>query len=535
MGKTQEAANERLLASALPAGPASAADHYLLGNECCQRNDPRQALIHFDDALRMEPDHFWAQFMMAVCYLRLQRPLEARDNLSACLKQKPEFVWIYLLRGFARGELGALARADVRLSEQRRHVEAEAHFRAAEEDFRRAWPMLAREPNAEAEYVLLVNRGVVRLRQGQFDLAEADLSQAIQRKPKYYPAYLNLAKVHEEKGEIDAAFAQIDKAIQQGPAPALLYRARARLHLKRPEDPTSSQDALRDLDEAIAKGAVEVTPPELAAEDHVERGLVLARSGRCADAIMAYGAALALQPDQVVVQRLRAEALFQLGQYQEAVDALDSYLEKASTSLSAFRKREEPVAAAYRLRALAKGKLGNPAAGLDDFSRSLDLEPDAPTYVLRGWLYLLHFHAPQFALPDFADALRLDPKNVDAWSGQGYARVQQGQYRKALADADNARSLDPQGSRTLFNAACVYAQAAEQVEVDRELSPPFRLGQRSRFEDQAIDLLRAALSATPASNRKKLWQEVRGASALRAIRANPGFARLERVYAGPAQ
>jgi tetratricopeptide (TPR) repeat protein len=535
MGKDREAADERRLADTLPSGPTGAADHYLMGTERYQRNDLRQALVHFDDALRTEPGHFWAQFMMAVCYLRLQRPLEARDNLSACLKQKPDFVWIYSLRGFARGELGSMALADTRLPEPRRHAEADSHFRAAEADFQKARSIVARTPNEEAEYVLLVNRGVVRIRQGKLDLAEDDLIRAIRLKPKQYPAYLNLAKVHEEKGEIREALAQIDNALKQGQGPALLYRARARLHLKRPDVAAALEDALRNLNEAITRGAAEATPPDLAAEDRKERGLVLARLDRLADAVEEYDAALALQPDLVVVHRLLAEALFQLSRYQEAVDSLDTYLKQASAALNAFLKREEPVAAAYRLRALAKGKLGNAAAGLDDYSRSLDLEPDAPTYVLRGWLYLLHFHSPLLALPDFEEALQLDAKNADAWSGRGYARVQLRQYREAVADADKARGLDPGNSRTLFNAACVYAQAAEGAEADRDLPTQSRLGQRSRFEEQAVELLRAALKAFPADGSKGFWQEVRGASALRAIRTNPGFLKLDREYAEPSK
>ncbi len=59
--------------------------------------------------------------------------------LGACLAQRSDFVWLYLLRGFAQEELQEWA--------------------AAEADFAKASQMPL---DADARYVLLVNRGVLR-------------------------------------------------------------------------------------------------------------------------------------------------------------------------------------------------------------------------------------------------------------------------------------------------------------------------------------------------------------------------------------
>ena len=58
------------------------------------------------------PGHFWAQYLNAICLLRQGRPAEARTLLSACLAQRSDFVWLYLLRGFAQEELQAWDAAD---------------------------------------------------------------------------------------------------------------------------------------------------------------------------------------------------------------------------------------------------------------------------------------------------------------------------------------------------------------------------------------------------------------------------------------
>ena len=102
--------------------------------------------------LEQKPGHFWAQYLNALCLLRQQRPAEARTLLSACLAQRSDFVWLYLLRGFAQEELQALDAADA--------------------DFQKASQMPLDD---NARYVLFVNRGVLRVRQDRFDDAIADL------------------------------------------------------------------------------------------------------------------------------------------------------------------------------------------------------------------------------------------------------------------------------------------------------------------------------------------------------------------------
>ena len=82
---------------------STAFDHYLAGQERYRRHDPIAALRHFDSALRIQPDHFWAQCLSAICWHQLRQPQAARAGFTACLKREPEFAWLYLLRGFASG------------------------------------------------------------------------------------------------------------------------------------------------------------------------------------------------------------------------------------------------------------------------------------------------------------------------------------------------------------------------------------------------------------------------------------------------
>src|SRR5262249_34024205 len=94
--------------------PGAAVGHLLAGPERYKRlpgpdrskpPEGREAVRDFAAALRLQHDHFWAQCLSALCYLQMGRPVEARPALSGCLQGKTEFAWLYVLRGFASGQV----------------------------------------------------------------------------------------------------------------------------------------------------------------------------------------------------------------------------------------------------------------------------------------------------------------------------------------------------------------------------------------------------------------------------------------------
>ncbi len=88
-------------------------DHFFMADELYRREKFVDAIKEFDQVLERKPGHFWAQYLNAICLLRQARAAEARALLSACLAQRSDFVWLYLLRGFAQEELQAWAAADL--------------------------------------------------------------------------------------------------------------------------------------------------------------------------------------------------------------------------------------------------------------------------------------------------------------------------------------------------------------------------------------------------------------------------------------
>src|SRR5262249_22610386 len=139
LGETVEAAEAESAAASAPLDLVL--DHFLMADEMYRREEFAEAIKEFDLVLERRPGHFWAQYLNAFGLWRKRRPAEARTLLSACLAQRSNFVWLYLLRGFAQEELQA--------------------WSAADSDFEKASQMPLDE---NARYVLLVNRGVLRVR-----------------------------------------------------------------------------------------------------------------------------------------------------------------------------------------------------------------------------------------------------------------------------------------------------------------------------------------------------------------------------------
>src|SRR5262249_6897354 len=137
--------------------PQDAVDYFLLGDYAYRRRDWPVAIDHLESTLRLEPEHFGAHFLIAMAHLRSEprsgRPSEAATHFTVCPRLQPQFVWSYILRGVAYGEFGRI------LTGNGRSDEARLRFAQADADFRQAQERLDGEPNEDAQYALLVNRG----------------------------------------------------------------------------------------------------------------------------------------------------------------------------------------------------------------------------------------------------------------------------------------------------------------------------------------------------------------------------------------
>ena len=469
--------------------PATAFDHFLAGQESFKAGHPDEALRDFDAALRLQPDHFWAQCLSAVCFLQLQRPLEAKASLNACLNQDSDFAWLYLLRGFASGQMGAIYTKFDLASTQPNNPSQRARdqFTAAEDDYAQALEILDRKPAAELRYVLLVNRGVLRFQRGDRPRAEADLLAAVQLDGSLYNAHAELGRVLREDGKAEEAIAQYTEAVASRPDLPALYRGRAEVYLARNDlTPSQIDSALHNLAEAARR---EVPASPLRALDHLAEARLMERSGRHDAALVACDAALRVVVDNPDALRFRVGLLLKQKRYDEALRSCDALL------------KVRPTADIFELRATARYDQKDYAGAIGDYTQVLALHPDdTKLWCRRGWAYLFT-GAMQLARDDFDRTIQLDPSNGDAYSGRGSARVMLAQYREAVADAETSLHQGNPSPLTFQLAGRIYARAALFAAAYVRKEGRLAVSRVEAYLDRAVVLIRESVRRTPASQR----------------------------------
>jgi eukaryotic-like serine/threonine-protein kinase len=579
LGDQPGAARERAEAAGL--APAGAFDHFLYGRDLYKEGRLAEAMPEFRSTLKTDPDHFWARCLLAIADLRFGRPAEARILLDGCLQDRRGVAWMLILRGYANGQVGALALGPVAalgpaepptspdedvddvpdpVRDGPPRGASDADFEAAEDDFRAA--LAALDPaDLDLRYALLVDRGLVRFWGGR-RLVEAadDFEEALRVRPGKVNAQVNLAGVYLRQGKDAQAVDRLTRAIEQGPARAELaaaLRFRAYLHarnaclsrrrrerveaLARLGRPTGPGAVAGELGEALLVGALrereetegrlaladfEAIPrgpgerPEEVAADHAHRAELLFRARRFPEALDAADAALAAAPEGALAHRWRAGALLELGRYDEAIRSCDVYL-----------ARGRPSADLFSIRGRARAARRDLAAAIEDYSRALGLRPDRSSdLVQRGWAYLFS-GAPKLAGRDFEAALRLDPAGGEAYAGRGSVRINLGLPRDAASDADEALRRGDRSHLKLYRCARIYAQAAD-AEFARDARQYRALSGLSReYAGRAVALLREALEARDPSERAGFFrQAILGDEAFRTLVRLPRFDFLRRAY-----
>ena len=239
--------------------PVTAMDFFLNGRELALRRQFADAIRPLNAAVQDDPEQTSAHLLLALCYLNIQPKglSQARASLNTCIRSHRDLMGLYLMRALVAGEEGNLAlvkldqaRPKEKAAEASRlRQEATEAIDAAEKDYRQA---LSLEHNDDLRYVLLTNRGLMRLQSKRFDEAVADLEEAIRLKPSLYQAHADLAQVYQRQGRLDDAAAAFTRGIACHPEPnvaAGLYRSRALLHAYRSDiTPAQHDAALRDLD-----------------------------------------------------------------------------------------------------------------------------------------------------------------------------------------------------------------------------------------------------------------------------------------------
>src|SRR5262249_59087920 len=96
LGEESAARAQRQLADRVEA--KTALDLFLTALDDFRHGELSRAAHACEAVLQQEADHFWAQYLHALCRMREGKSAEAKAGLTGCLRRRPNFFWARLLR-----------------------------------------------------------------------------------------------------------------------------------------------------------------------------------------------------------------------------------------------------------------------------------------------------------------------------------------------------------------------------------------------------------------------------------------------------
>jgi tetratricopeptide (TPR) repeat protein len=366
-----------------------------------------------------------------------------------------------------------------------------------------------------------VKRGLQYFRKGEYDRAIRDYDEAIRLNPKDPIAFNNRGDTYAHKGDTDRAIRDFDEVIRLDPKIAIAFSNRGVLYGRKGDN----DRAIRDHEEAIR------LDPKDAISLHY-RGIAYANKGESDRAIRDYDEAIRLDPKFAAALESRGNAYLKKGDNDRAIRDLDEAirldprfgvaLTRRGMAREAKGDREGaradfaaalalPVTdsrgkwaqdtARARLAALAPA-VATPAPLAKDDETCLKGSGDdaiaacgrliasggsARTYYNRAAQYARKRDFDR-AIPDYDEAIRLDPKYVQAYNGRGWAYARKGDNDRAIRDHDEAIRLNPNDAVSFHYRGMVHDDKGDLDRAIRDYDETIRLNPKSAgaFENRGI-------------------------------------------------
>ena len=304
-------------------------------------------------------------------------------------------------------------------------------------------------------------RGISHARLGNFELAIADFSRAIEINPQDEDAYRERGNVYVATGALDKAVSDFSKMIEINAKSALGYH---------------------------------------------NRGIALTRKRENDRAISDFTAAINMDPGLSLAYAGRGAVYSEKGQYAVALLDLNKAIEI-----------DPQVGYFYFVRAGVYHAMHDYDHAIGDASKAIEIdETFVPAYLGRGSSYSARKEYDA-AIRDFSRVMELDPKNAGAYHGRSFAHVKKKDHDRGIADITRAIELDPSNLEYYHRRALTYLVGGKAVhglaDVDQILTVKGNdalvldtrgllledIGRRA----EAIESFRAALAIDPALESSK--------------------------------
>ncbi len=319
---------------------------------------------------------------------------------------------------------------------------------------------------------LRLKLGLAHLRAVQLDEAVEHLSSVCRERPDLLAARLALAAALDERGDCGEALDELQTAnrIRPGEAPVLFAMGFCCEKLRRTDEAREYyRDALKrdegcraarlrlaaaaiaqdDVEEAIVQYRADLDADPQRAETYGALGHLLHRAGRHTEAVEAFEAAIALEPENWALIDDEVEALIADGQTREAIGRLEQLLERQGD----FADLHCRIADLY-------GQVGDDDSAVTHYRRALDIEPDYLEAMARLGTHHLSCGRWEEAAEAFHRALEQNDQLLTHYVGLGVAQAAAGERDRAIDTFELAGAVEPNSSVLLCEVARLQLKAA---------------------------------------------------------------------------
>jgi len=354
------------------------------------RRQYAEALVDLDSVSAIRPGYLAAYVMRASIYESRREYSRAVQEYTAAMQATSRTADLFKDRGDAYFN--------------------SAHYPEALADYDSA---LVLEPDVASRYV---DRAQLERYLGQFDQVVTDYTRAIRLEPKSASQYIARAHAYQQQGDWTNAMADFNTAVQVEADRSFPWDERADAWEYR-DDYTH---ALADRDATIR-----IEPKDV--DWRVGRAWTLLYMGRTAEALSAFGEAIAM--DSLAGRRFqsRASALLYLGRFDQAAADFDRAIALDPANGAGYEERS--TVALYKRQ---------PLIGLVDLGRAEALDKNYEASAGRGRLELAAGQVDD-AIRDYTAFIARRPNNPLGFQGRGLALMVKGDFVHALEDLKRSR------------------------------------------------------------------------------------------------
>jgi tetratricopeptide (TPR) repeat protein len=296
--------------------------------------------------------------------------------------------------------------------------------------------------------------GVVRAQQHREAEAEQLFKQAIQEKPDFASAHVDLGLLYLQINRRDDAVPEFKEALRIDPGRSDALSAL--LGFWR----TQARDALRngDLEKALA---VLIQAHKMAPQDAditFEFGIVALRMSLLPDAVQAFQEVLNVRKNDPSAIYGLGRAQMELRKYQEAKELFEHYAQLRPQDASGH------YALGFALQALQQM-----ADARHQFELSIELQPVQTESYFQIGLIELEANNLESAASQFSRVLEHDSKHAGALTGMGRVEFERKQYQKAAELLQRAIASDSSLREGHYYLGLSYARLGQKDDSEKEL------------------------------------------------------------------